>query len=93
MLLSSSVRRHAAVTAYALRSLAAAPAERCAFFLPQLVQALRHDATGEIQTYLANAARSSWLFAHRLIWALQVRALAFRRTVVGFKVALQSKGW
>jgi hypothetical protein len=44
------------------------------FFLPQLVQLLRGDDDGAIQSFFLTAAAHSDLFAHQLIWALNSEA-------------------
>jgi phosphatidylinositol 4-kinase len=44
------------------------------FFLPQLVQLLRGDHDGAIQSFFLTAAAHSDLFAHQLIWALNSEA-------------------
>mmetsp|Transcript_21130 Transcript_21130/g.58632 ORF Transcript_21130/g.58632 Transcript_21130/m.58632 type:complete len:765 (+) Transcript_21130:339-2633(+) len=56
---------------YALRSLHVCDPEDVAFYLPQLVQALRHDSGGELKEYLKAAASQSHVFCHRLVWGLQ----------------------
>lgn len=57
--------------AYAVRCLENSAPERVAFFLPQLVQALRADADGQLAAFLLRTAAASDVFAHQLVWALQ----------------------
>lgn len=45
-----------------------------AFFLPQLVQLLRSDKTGQIEAFLLAAAARSRLFAHHLVCFLRSEA-------------------
>ncbi|KAG2445055.1 hypothetical protein HYH02_008923 [Chlamydomonas schloesseri] len=61
---------HAGVKAYALRCLHATAPAKVAFFLPQLVQALRNDADGATARFLLDTAVRDDLFLHQLIWAL-----------------------
>eukprot|EP00798_Chlamydomonas_sp_ICE-L_P027721 gene27721-7367_t len=70
-LLSSQAGRNTTVKAYAVRCLGKTPPEQVAFFLPQLVQILRHDEDKAIQSSLLDMASKSDLFAHQLIWALK----------------------
>lgn len=69
-LISSPAGRHPAVKAYAVRCLENSPPEQVAFFLPQLVQALRADGDGVIASALAGMATHSDLFAHQVGWLL-----------------------
>jgi hypothetical protein len=71
-LLTPAYAGHPRVMAYVLRVLQWYPPEAVMFFMPQLVQALRYDHGGLIEGYLLAAAQQSNLFAHRLIWQLQV---------------------
>uniref|UniRef100_A0A061RGS5 1-phosphatidylinositol 4-kinase n=1 Tax=Tetraselmis sp. GSL018 TaxID=582737 RepID=A0A061RGS5_9CHLO len=59
------------IRSYALRSLHACDPEQVAFYLPQLVQCLRNDSSGDLKDYLKAAARQSYIFCHRLVWNLQ----------------------
>ncbi|CAI8594655.1 unnamed protein product [Vicia faba] len=57
--------------AYVLRVLESYPPERVTFFMPQLVQILRHDDGKLVEGYLLRAAQRNDIFAHILIWHLQ----------------------
>eukprot|EP00850_Spirogloea_muscicola_P004600 SM000020S05950 [mRNA] locus=s20:31457:38873:+ [translate_table: standard] len=70
-LLAPPLCGHPRVMAYALRVLQSYPPDSVTFFMPQLIQALRHDQQGLLEGYLMVAAQSSDLFAHLLIWQLQ----------------------
>eukprot|EP01113_Clastostelium_recurvatum_P021993 TRINITY_DN2614_c0_g1_i1.p1 TRINITY_DN2614_c0_g1~~TRINITY_DN2614_c0_g1_i1.p1 ORF type:complete len:2071 (-),score=563.44 TRINITY_DN2614_c0_g1_i1:69-6281(-) len=70
-LLSKTYQSHPLVIQYAVRVLRSFSPETIIFYLPQLVQALRYDRTGMVETYLASAARNSDLLAHQLIWNSQ----------------------
>lgn len=69
--LTPAFKGHPRVMAYVLRVLESYPPERVTFFMPQLVQVLRHDDERLVEGYLLRAAQRSDLFAHILIWHLQ----------------------
>lgn len=69
--LSPAYKGHPRVMAYVLRVLESYPPERVTFFMPQLVQTLRHDEGRLVEGYLLRAAQRSDIFAHILIWHLQ----------------------
>lgn len=58
--------RHPLVVKYVLRSLQSCDPEEIAFFLPQLVQSLRHDPDGLIERFLLEEGRHSVYFAYLL---------------------------
>ena len=60
---------HPVVSYYVSRVLSSFPTETIIFYLPQLVQALRYDNKQILFHYLENAAKSSPLLAHQLLWA------------------------
>jgi phosphatidylinositol 4-kinase A len=53
---------------YAMRSLEAYPPELLFFYIPQIVQNLRHDENGYTETTIMHIASVSSLFAHQVIW-------------------------
>ncbi|XP_022947644.1 phosphatidylinositol 4-kinase alpha 1-like isoform X2 [Cucurbita moschata] len=69
--IAPSYKGHPRVMAYVLRVLESYPPERVTFFMPQLVQALRHDDGKLVEGYLLRAAQRSDIFSHILIWHLQ----------------------
>ncbi|XP_042000363.1 phosphatidylinositol 4-kinase alpha 1-like [Salvia splendens] len=69
--LTPAYKGHPRVMAYVLRVLESYPPDRVTFFMPQLVQALRHDEGKLVEGYLLRAAQRSDIFAHILIWHLQ----------------------
>ncbi|KAK3278569.1 hypothetical protein CYMTET_13497, partial [Cymbomonas tetramitiformis] len=69
-LLKPQFIQHPKVAAYASRALASQPEAAVIDFLPQLVQVLLCDPTGQVEEYLMSAAAKAPLFAHRLVWTL-----------------------
>ncbi|GAU22033.1 hypothetical protein TSUD_309370 [Trifolium subterraneum] len=69
--LTPAYKGHPRVMAYVLRVLESYPPERVTFFMPQLVQTLRHDDGKLVEGYLLRATQRSDIFAHILIWHLQ----------------------
>lgn len=53
---------------YAMRSLESYPPELLFFYIPQIVQNLRHDENGYTETTIMHIASVSPLFAHQVIW-------------------------
>lgn len=53
---------------YAMRSLEAYPPDLLFFYIPQIVQNLRHDENGYTETTIMHIASVSSLFAHQVIW-------------------------
>eukprot|EP00727_Mastigamoeba_balamuthi_P003747 m51a1_g1337 putative phosphatidylinositol 4-kinase (1839) ;mRNA; f:312747-319090 len=67
-MLRSSYQSHPIVTRYALRVLTQFTPETIIFYMPQLVQCLRHDKSGLVADYLVDAASKSEFLAHQLVW-------------------------
>eukprot|EP00884_Botryococcus_braunii_P016006 jgi/Botrbrau1/3089/Bobra.0070s0075.1 len=78
------------VRAYALRSLQACSSEEVVFFLPQLVQLLRGDESGQIRDYLLSAASRSVLYAHILICCLKAEGTPPEEA---FNPTVKRSGW
>uniref|UniRef100_A0A7S3GCJ5 1-phosphatidylinositol 4-kinase n=1 Tax=Palpitomonas bilix TaxID=652834 RepID=A0A7S3GCJ5_9EUKA len=64
---------------YALRSLAACDPMLLLDLVTQLVQVLRWDTSGEVQSYLVEEAKKSQAFCHRLIWTLRTERFTERK--------------
>ena len=69
-ILASPAGRHPLVVAYVIKSLDACDPEQVSFFLPQLVQLLRNDPDGTLESFLVNKACQSVYFAYILICQL-----------------------
>ncbi|KAJ1839862.1 phosphatidylinositol-4- kinase, partial [Coemansia sp. RSA 2703] len=67
-LASPHVARHPLALQYAMRALESFPVDVTFFYIPQLVQALRHDALGYVQRAILSSAQISQHFAHQIIW-------------------------
>lgn len=59
---------HPLILQYAMRSLEYYPVDTVFFYVPQIVQALRHDEYGYVERYIMEAGQVSQLFAHQIIW-------------------------
>ncbi|EGC30157.1 hypothetical protein DICPUDRAFT_158137 [Dictyostelium purpureum] len=70
-LLGKSYHSHPLVSQYACRVLRSFPPETIMFYIPQLVQALRYDRSGQVENYLVSASKTSELLAHQIIWNIQ----------------------
>ncbi|KAG7197176.1 hypothetical protein KM043_007256 [Ampulex compressa] len=53
---------------YAVQVLDSYPADAVLFYIPQLVQAVRHDTMGYIIEFIKKIAKRSQVVAHQLIW-------------------------
>ncbi|KAH9843165.1 atypical/PIKK/PI4K protein kinase [Rhodofomes roseus] len=56
---------------YAHRVLEQHPVDLTFFFVPQIVQALRHDPLGYVQRFIFETAKISQLFCHQIIWNMK----------------------
>ncbi|CAD7087007.1 unnamed protein product [Hermetia illucens] len=62
---------HPLTAQYAVNTLSSYPAEAVLAYIPQLVQALRHDSMGYVAEFIKNISKRSQIVAHQLIWNMQ----------------------
>eukprot|EP00474_Spongospora_subterranea_P000860 CRZ01318.1 hypothetical protein [Spongospora subterranea] len=60
---------------FTMRSLAQHAHTGVIFYMPEMIQALRHDVYGSLATFLLTAGTQSPHLAHQLIWALQTESV------------------
>lgn len=62
---------HPLTAQYAVKTLGSYPAEAVLPYIPQLVQALRHDTMGYVTEFIKHISKRSQIVAHQLIWNMQ----------------------
>lgn len=62
---------HPITAQYAVRVLASYPADAVLFYIPQLVQTLRHDTMGYVVEFIKYIAKKSQVVGHQLIWNMK----------------------
>jgi phosphatidylinositol 4-kinase len=65
---------HSLILQYAMRSLESHPVDVTFFYVPQIVQLLRHDDKGYVRRFIVETAKISQLFAHQIIWNFNANA-------------------
>ncbi|KAK9238306.1 hypothetical protein V1525DRAFT_401672 [Lipomyces kononenkoae] len=59
---------------YAMRSLESHNVDVAFFYVPQIVQMLRHEPLGYIEQYILETGKLDQLFAHQIIWNMRANA-------------------
>lgn len=62
---------HPLTAQYSVKALSSYAAESVLPYIPQMVQALRHDTMGYVSEFIKNIAKRSQVIAHQLIWNMQ----------------------
>ncbi|PQK08836.1 hypothetical protein BB8028_0001g09080 [Beauveria bassiana] len=73
-LLSPAFGDHPFIIQYAMRSLESHSVDVTFFYVPQIVQSLRHDNLGYAERYILETAQFSQLFAHQIIWNMKANS-------------------
>ncbi|KAG8200239.1 hypothetical protein JTE90_025015 [Oedothorax gibbosus] len=60
--------RHPVTAQYAVRVLSSFPSDVILFYIPQLIQSVRHDSMGYVTEFIKTACKKSQLLAHQVIW-------------------------
>lgn len=62
---------HPLTAQYAVKTLHSYPADAVLPYIPQLVQALRHDTMGYVTEFIKQIAKKSQIVAHQLVWNMR----------------------
>ncbi|KAK9244453.1 hypothetical protein V1506DRAFT_541337 [Lipomyces tetrasporus] len=66
--------KNSLILQYAMRSLESHNVDVTFFYVPQIVQMLRHDQLGYIEQYILETGKLDQLFAHQFIWNMRANA-------------------
>ncbi|KAJ2350654.1 phosphatidylinositol-4- kinase, partial [Coemansia sp. RSA 2673] len=80
--LASAHSRNPLALQYAMRALECFPVDVTFFYIPQLVQALRHDQSGYVERAIISSAKISQHFAHQIIWNMKANMFKDEESLV-----------
>lgn len=70
-LLMPSFDKNPLLVQYAMRSLESHAVDVTFFYVPQIVQLLRHDDLGYVERFILETAKLNQFFAHQIIWNMR----------------------
>lgn len=80
-----------AVLSFVSQAMSQFPPESLCFYLPQLVQALRHDVSGKLQEYVILLCSRNILLTHQLLWWVCRRAVTRRALITESETEIADK--
>lgn len=80
-----------AVLSFVSQAMSQFPPESLCFYLPQLVQALRHDVSGKLQEDVILLYSRNILLTHQLLWWVYRRAVTRRALITESETEIADK--